>query len=1013
MKRLTCRFFMIAFLVLFLSTSCDLLGPSSGNTDTTDTLAEEVVDELGSNLAAAAPRSVRAVSMTIGLSASQISDIKAAALAKVKSEGFENSTALDKILPPILEGVASELKDMGEDYSSALVVAAESVVVSAGKSERQNLVSSGQSITTVIASAARTAVEQAETVVGVGTEKTAVLMGELTQAVIAAVDEAETVSLTSVETVIQKVVKEAAAVAAGSTNAEAALGSVVAAAAQATAGVEKIAAGEIAGVMETVAGAAAEAVAEAEIDSTIATTLVETVAVQVVVAAAQTGVNVTAAAIATSVTQGVGDSGINTANVGSVADAAAGENEVSAVAKIQAGSGASADSVSVEITQETSAQITLFSSESTGDYTRWTQIQGPAVEGFPSTNPQVIVSLDEAGTYIFELTVKNSQDGYKFAKDRVSATVTLADEMSSLDLGLQYLASKNFSAARTAFAQALAQDSTNVQAKIWKSVLDMAALSVDSKTVSLFKDHFGFVGYPTDLNTALSDTWFTDQWYDRLVYVEIGAEEDIEALGRFYVRGDFVSDSSSPYCFSYNDFDTGEYYDFIYGYFVPNDDGPYVIGFYYDAYSDVWNTSAYGADGSKISYESVATMAKYKYSEGNLANLTKPLASLPEINAPDWATGLGAGKTLVTYPFYIIANIIDKNPSGLNAMVDAVLDGPFGSNFDTIAETLEGLGEGDSVVVPPALIAAYAGSAPETSISIGKAELLAYAGQMRTLKAVLQLIASYDFSYPLSALNFELFFPEDEETSNTDLDTLMSAAHGPFVISSNTKLLEDRSQTVRDAARDNLVMAMTDLIDAAGLVSTKLTNGDYNEFIPSNEETTAQENADHLASMIDAYIPTAEELKDAVADGSAAFDVPAGEDTTVASYPGKLFDSAVFSLPNLFEYETTGTIQRPVLYALTGVEEYDQDVGKYMFNVTGHEAWATAKTDESFTIKGYSLKLNIENLAEILPVIGDLIPKVEGETDCYLDLSHSEDFDLTDPEEKLGLWALGYTSGEY
>lgn len=122
-----------------LLSSCQSAGPARDSRS----LAEKVVGELGSSLAAASREGQASRRLAVpALGDLEIEAIKEAALARVEAEGWGNSSYLDKIAAPALEGVAAEVARvrggaMGSDISAVMAVAAASFIVSAACEGRQ------------------------------------------------------------------------------------------------------------------------------------------------------------------------------------------------------------------------------------------------------------------------------------------------------------------------------------------------------------------------------------------------------------------------------------------------------------------------------------------------------------------------------------------------------------------------------------------------------------------------------------------------------------------------------------------------------------------------------------------------------------------------------------------------------------------------------------------------------------------------------------------------------------
>ncbi len=133
--------------VFALMTGCPNPSTTDNNTDPEATLAEQVVNELGSALAAAPAASIRAVG------SDQIAAIKAAATARIAADGLAASQELDKILPSMIAGAAAGTQNLGNAAKADVFeISAKSALESMGKPERKAKLSSGKTLTDAVGS---------------------------------------------------------------------------------------------------------------------------------------------------------------------------------------------------------------------------------------------------------------------------------------------------------------------------------------------------------------------------------------------------------------------------------------------------------------------------------------------------------------------------------------------------------------------------------------------------------------------------------------------------------------------------------------------------------------------------------------------------------------------------------------------------------------------------------------------------------------------------------------------
>jgi hypothetical protein len=499
-----------------------------------------------------------------------------------------------------------------------------------------------------------------------------------------------------------------------------------------------------------------------------------------------------------------------------------------------------------------------------------------------------------------------------------------------VEQGIEYLKTKDFSAARTEFHAAADMDPANVDAKVWKAFLDLANISVDSDVVSLFRDDMGFTGYPSDLNKVLSDSWFTKQYYfPRDGFSAVTSTTGYEVI---YLRGNLTAGSDYVSCYRFSD---GEGADAPSGAWTFDDGGSYVVEFLKDKVGTDYTCTAIG--GATLKLSSYSSSTKY-VSWFLFADISEPFAiHLPVVKTPPCAPKLAANDSLPALALKVVLNLATAtttNPTGMNGLIDKVMSGCYGSEFDSVVAAIESLGAGDSVVVPEELIEAYDGEAPEFTIAINRDELLLFAAQMRLMKSIAQYASSYSYSYPLGAFLLDPGDPALQKDEDGDgipdaAESIMTAAKSPLDLTSG--FLGDRSQASRNESKTSILAAMSDLRTAAMSISTELkkpNNGAYSDYdIPPNAVTA-------ITAGIDKYAPEVLALHDAIQNGTTySFSMEAGEDTiNVVIDPAKLYASAVFRPDNLIEY--SGDIPVPYTYATfsggewSGVASYAIGSGK-------------------------------------------------------------------------------------
>jgi len=219
--------------------------------------------------------------------------------------------------------------------------------------------------------------------------------------------------------------------------------------------------------------------------------------------------------------------------------------------------------------------------------------------------------------------------------------------------------------------------------------------------------------------------------------------------------------------------------------------------------------------------------------EGNIVDGMCDTQMLPALNVPSFMAEFGITAeypSIYMYPAILAANIAVKNPTGFNAVVDAVNTIALGSTFDTIIARISAMSDTARVVIPASLMTAY--SSPEAvaelngaTVSLGKAELLLWVAQIQMERAFVQYLASVDFSYDMDAV-VDAIADLDMETIRDDADedgvpdqlaASLNATPGFY----GTNLLKERDASKRAASKTSFVAAVGSLKRAATLLNTQ------------------------------------------------------------------------------------------------------------------------------------------------------------------------------------------------
>lgn len=456
------------------------------------------------------------------------------------------------------------------------------------------------------------------------------------------------------------------------------------------------------------------------------------------------------------------------------------------------------------------------------------QTSGPSLGLAASPTFPLNFTVSTPGVYSLVLTVKNT-GGVKSASAVVSFTVQAApaSEVSALvAAGTVSLAARNYDLARSQFAAALLSNPNDSEARVWAALLDLMATTTSPGMVDLMRNRIGLIDYPAtmdelfgdNLQTAVAAPWFKGTYYQtKSGFV---TSDQSPNLTFYYVRGRL--DDSDIYLGSQNIYDSD--YSYVNDYmkaFVPDPSGSF--------YSRYWKiadeTSYYGYSsvGADTYFAENPTVTKYVYTS-MLPNLQAPVL-LPRLNRPSWMPDASYAKdTVFEYPFLLMANLAERNPAGLNSLLDGALANFFGSAFDTLMNRLDTLPSDTRITIDQNLLNAY-GAPPlpgAVTLSLGKAELLAMAAPYKVYKAFAQYLASVSYEYPVSNAfpilkDFKLAgMPYIDENSNgisDQAEPFFAALPGIY----HSQLLRERNASLRAASKASFLSALANLQNAVDL----------------------------------------------------------------------------------------------------------------------------------------------------------------------------------------------------
>jgi hypothetical protein len=944
----------------------------STNPEASLTLAQQVVNELGNNLASA---DIRAA-----VSSDSITAIKAAALAKIEADGNKNSDKLDKILPSMIAGVekyASDSSLTAERKADLFKESASSAIGSLGKDTRKASISSSVTLDSAVGLISAAAVKAA--VDSIGNANSADV--DAAKSAVASIAET-TVKLVTVNTVYSNV--KSAAISASVSQTVSAL--------SATSGTTI----ELKDVVASlVSGTVNACVTTTGLDSTTMIKLTISAAVSAPVSSGSANAADLAKAAVTGAATGVANS--SSTDAVALITAAAGQAAATVVATgasvngddLQAAvsSGLAVATTTTTITVDVTSTVTEVLSETapvitdpTANWPKgsktitlsvtpaedtkytyaWTQTAGPAVTITDSSKSTATAAVSASGTYAFSVVVTNKGKYMSSSKD-VSITVDFSSQVSkdAVTAGINALKTSDYDAALTKFTAAYAADKTNVDARFWLAVMKLAATSTDSKTVNLVKNRIGFVDYPSSMNELFSHTWFKQSWYGtERGFVKATIEDDDRTL---FIKGNIVPDTDGyDSCEVYKN---GSWFWYNNSTFKPSESGE----FYCDYYTI--DTNSYSSWNNNLPIGATKYVRK-QVLDPSYSTL------LPRLEVPSWASnfiGSEVGNETSSMPamssYYpiLLCNVISKNPAGLNTFLDEVLSGPFGSNFDSIVSLINGLPDTAAITIPADLVSDSDGS----DIVVRKGELKASLASLEMTKSFLQFLASYNLNYPITVLQSELW----TSSGTSAMLSKLLAQKNPIAAG----FFGNRSDATRSAAKDSMLAALGDIKESIDLISTELEDlasvsskvkGEMFDADVSEAQTQLSRTKDQvgilMAAIVNGSTLYVNLSGDSISDILSA--VPGTQ--KYAFVPAKLYSTDILNPAKIFETSSTGL----KIYGATT----DSD--------TPVLAELGSKPSDLSSKKYFDLRLRVkmDRVKEIMPVMSGTLPKDSVGNSCLI-----------------------------
>lgn len=301
-----------------------------------------------------------------------------------------------------------------------------------------------------------------------------------------------------------------------------------------------------------------------------------------------------------------------------------------------------------------------------------------------------------------------------------------------------------------------------------------------------------------------------------------------------------------------------------------------------------------------------AWFAYYPDQEGSDASFQPPL------NVPDWliektpykdslvASGNEMVASSTTWPLILIANLIDKNSTGLNPALDGFINAVFNnSNFKAAEERIASLKAKDPVKLD-ADIAGDLGLSEffgDADVYVGWAELELLLSALKLVKATLLYVDSYNWSYDIG---FVKDLPWDESIlDGQQIDAIANNLNKALPL--RTGFMTARGGAYLEDSRKTYVAALDGIISVYEYYIS-----DASKLPPAYKETLKE---------YESYKETAKQIKDAI-DKQETFTLEISDVENFTINFGKFFTPGQFALDRFIETEGSGNTKSPVFYGL-------------------------------------------------------------------------------------------------
>lgn len=452
--------------------------------------------------------------------------------------------------------------------------------------------------------------------------------------------------------------------------------------------------------------------------------------------------------------------------------------------------------------------------------------------------------------------------------------------------------------AMNQFALAAAADPSNAQAVLWNALMTLASKSVSPAMRSLASDYIGIVEYPTAMNDL------------------------------------FLGDDGPPAWLTMQAV-TGSYFEYPY---VGTGNGDYQ-----------WNDAT-------MQHDYVGTGNGDRIRETHLN-----YGMFPEIMIPTGVSSMDGDAATLAIQEYLMAlaiNVIENNPTGFNDLVDHVVDDIIGSSIDQLVSSLQSIGDDAAIEVTYDMFTDNALNWPQdandnpVTLVFGKAEMLAIAGYLQSVKTLALMGKSVSLAFPAQQY-WDALNPLDTDNqglySGSQFPTAAFLAavyalptpfsQGFLYARSDAALTLADAKTAYLAAMDNFASACTQMIARTSTSIFTLSPGSpidgfatqWTTYIKNYirfAKVLAEKTAASVEDGTPMYVPTPRsswynggnlDMNLVAADLAYAANWPDGADegpytappTAVAVNLGPMFANPLFAFDALFEMDVNG---EPVWY---------------------------------------------------------------------------------------------------